>query len=65
MLNYRVLSYPNLRGEKRITDDPRVGVISQTFPAENEEQIRRVVVKKFGFSQDVEIYTPEGAKLDF
>ena len=64
MFEYRLVSYPNLKNEERVLNDPRIGSISETFSANNNERARQIVREKYGLSQDVELYDQDGHKLE-
>jgi len=62
---YLAVCYPNARGESRVTDDPRVGAVRDTFLAESDDRAREFARQSYGLSQDVELFAPDGCKLQF
>ena len=63
---YQINSYSNLRGEERVTNDPRVGVVVDFLKADNDEQAKQAVLAKYGQSQDVDVFNLNGRrKLEF
>ena len=62
---YRIISYPNSKGQARIMggDSLGRGPLSDFVFAEDDDRARALTLKKYGQSGDVDLFAPGGRKL--